>query len=222
MNPPRFDGLRLDPVVTKGLTVNRSDKKRGRAMGRKIAVTMLFIVAFLMIFAGFNPRKVDVTESVVVNAPRADIWQAVTDFEGTFHRSNDAHILTEVTSRQGTGFVDGLRFFQVETVGGIKGVLDGRVYDVFPPTRYRWSAETTYSLWGLDIVDVFEGGDLRIEKTGSEKGWRLSHRVYGVFPDSFKGRALSWFMSAFMDIESDAARHTRVELEYVKKKLEQR
>lgn len=81
----------------------------------------------------------------------------MTDFEGIFHRANDAHILTEITSRPGTGFVDGLRFLQVETVGGIKGVLDGRVYDVFPPTRYRWSAETTYSLLGIDIVDVFEG-----------------------------------------------------------------
>lgn len=126
-------------------------------MGRKITATILFIVAFLMIFASFNPRKVDVTESVVVNAPTAAIWQAVTDFEGTFHRSNEAHISTEVMSRPGTGFVGGLRFLQVETVGGIKGVLDGRVYDVFPPTRSRWSAETTYSLWGLDIVDVFEG-----------------------------------------------------------------
>jgi|GEM_PF-520340 hypothetical protein len=191
-------------------------------MNRRIMACATFMLVGLLIFAGFNPRKVDVTESVVVDAPRTEIWGAVTDFEGIFHRANDAHILTEITSLPGTGFVDGLRFLQVETVGGIKGVLDGRVYDVFPPTRYRWSAETTYSLLGIDIVDVFEGGNLRIERTRSEKGWRLSHRVYGVFPDSSKGRALSWFMSAFMDIESDAAQHTRVELEYVKRELEQR
>ncbi len=194
----------------------------GHQMRRTIQILMalLLFIAVSTIFAGLNPRQVDTTESVVINAPREAIWRAVTDFEGTFHESNDAHISTTVTSRPNGDFDDGLTFLQVETVGGIRGVLDGHVYDVFPPERYRWSANTSYSVWGFEIVEISEGGDLRIEKTRQGEGWRVSHRVFGVFPDSVKGRVLSWFISAYFGIEADASQHTLTELEYVKREVE--
>jgi|UPI000788E63F hypothetical protein len=188
---------------------------------KKIVLVVLILLVFLVVYGSFNPRVVDVTESVRVTATKQAIWNAVTDFEGVFHDSNHAHLSTTVTKRPESGFDDGLTFLQKETVGGIYGVLDGRVFDVFPTRRYRWSADTTYRLWGIDVIEVSEGGDLRIEETRAGDGWRLSHRVFGHFPDTFVGRAMSWFMSAFMNIEADAAQHTLVELEYVKREVEE-
>ena len=187
---------------------------------KKTFFIIFILFAVVAVYASLNPRVVDVTESVRVDAPKQAIWNAVTDFEGVFHDSNHAHLSTTVTNRPESGFDDGLTFLQKETVGGIYGVLDGRVFDVFPAKRYRWSADTTYSLWGFEIIEVSEGGDLRIEETRAGDGLRLSHRVFGHFPDTFTGRAMSWFMSAFMNIESDAAQHTLVELEYVKRQVE--
>ncbi|MFE8073415.1 hypothetical protein QQM79_20340 [Marinobacteraceae bacterium S3BR75-40.1] len=187
----------------------------------KILLIIFILFVLLVVYGNFNPRTVDVTESVRIDAPQLMIWNAVTDFEGVFHDSNRAHLSTSVTSRPEGGFDDGLTFLQKETVGGIYGVLDGRVFDVFPKNRYRWSANTTYSVWGFDVIEVFEGGDVRIEETRTGDGWRLSHRVFGHFPDTVAGRAMSWFMSAFMNIEADAATHTLVELEYVKRVVEE-
>lgn len=43
-------------------------------MNRMIMACATFMLVGLLIFAGFDLRKVDVTESVVVDAPRTEIW----------------------------------------------------------------------------------------------------------------------------------------------------
>lgn len=189
---------------------------------RKSTTTIFALtsLAILLIMAALNPREVDVTESVVIEGNREEIWRAVTDFEGIFHESNTAHLSTTITSQPSTPFREGLTFTQAETVGGYRGALDGRVYDVYPEERYRWSADTAYSVLGMDLLEIQEGGDLRIEATRTGPGLRLSHRVYGQFPGTIGGRMASWFMSALLDIEADAAHHTLVELDYIKDEVE--
>lgn len=185
------------------------------------ALTVGFtLLAALLTVAALNPRKVDVTESVVIQGSRESIWRAVTDFEGTFHDSNTAHLSTTITSQPAHPFREGLTFKQVETVGGYRGVLDGRVYDVYPKERYRWAADTTYTLLGMDFLNIQEGGDVRIDPTRTGPGLRLSHRVYGHFPDTISGNIISWFMAALFNIEADSAHHTLVELEYIKNEVE--
>ncbi|PAV25098.1 hypothetical protein CF392_12665 [Tamilnaduibacter salinus] len=178
------------------------------------------VVMGLVLWMGTQPRSVDVTESVIVDGDRAAIWQAVTDFDGVFHKSNPAHLETRFDTSSGGLFRDGTSFRQTELVGGFRGNLDGVVLDVYEGRRYAWRADTTYTVAGIPVTRVDEGGVLRIEKTRQGKGWMLSHRVYGRFPDTFKGRVLSWVMSAVFDIEADAARHTLTELEYIKRLVE--
>lgn len=186
----------------------------------KALIGVFILGGTLLTVAALNPREVDVTESVVIEGNREEIWRAVTDFEGTFHESNTAHLSTTITSQPSAPFREGLTFTQVETVGGYRGVLDGRVYDVYPEERYRWSADTTYRVLDMDLLEIQEGGDLRIEATRTGPGLRLSHRVYGHFPDTIGGRMASWFMSALLDVEADAAHHTLVELDYIKNEVE--
>ncbi|MFC4257720.1 hypothetical protein ACFOZ5_01605 [Marinobacter lacisalsi] len=215
---------KLDPVSTTAflMAMTTTEKDTGIFPMRKFtkSIFALILLTFLLILIAVNPREVDVTESVVIDGNREEIWRAVTDFEGSFHESNTAHLSTTITSEPSAPFREGLTFTQVETVGGYRGALDGRVYDVYPKDRYRWSADTTYRVLGIDLLEIQEGGDLRIEATRTGPGLRLSHRVYGQFPDTIGGRMASWFMSALLDIEADAAHHTLVELNYIKNEVE--
>ena len=156
---------------------------------------------------------------VHINAYRSEIWDSVTDFEGVFHDSNPVHYETVITSSPKHPFRSGLTFRQEETVGGLRGILDGQVFDVKDGYRYRWKASTESFVGGWSFITVDEGGEVRIVKA-AEGRYRLVHRVYGRFPDTIWGRTLNWFSSAVMGMESDAASHTLTELEYVKNRLE--
>lgn len=68
-------------------------------------------------------------------------------------------------------------------------------------------------------IPVDEGGTFRIEETHYQ-GYRVSHRIYGNFNDSFGDRTLSWLMVSCFGMLQNAAEHTKVELEYFKKQLE--
>lgn len=188
----------------------------------RIGLTLLAFILLVFLFAILNPKIVDVTESVRISGDRKAIWQAVTDFEGTFHDSNPAHISTVITSQPKTPFRSGLEFAQEETVGGIRGILDGRVYDVLEEHHYRWEASTRYFVGNWSFATVDEGGEVRIEPVPEEGVYRLVHRVYGHFPDTVWGRVLSWFSASLAGMESDARKHTLKELMYVKEAIEGR
>lgn len=185
----------------------------------KIALAFVLIVGVVVVFAASNPRTVDVTETVHINADRSEIWDAVTDFEGVFNDSNPVHYETVITSSPKRPFRRGLIFRQEETVGGLRGILDGEVFDVKDRYHYRWKASTEYFVGDWSFITVDEGGEVRIVEASDER-YRLVPRVYGRFPDTIWGRMLSWFSSAVMGMESDAASHTLTLLEYVKNWLE--
>jgi hypothetical protein len=181
-----------------------------------LAAVALFVVAI----GTLVPQTVDVSASTMIDAPRAEIWRVASDFEGAFEDSNPAHRGTTVLSDPETPLRDGLRFRQEEYVGGLRGVLEAELFDVYPQERFGWRAETDYTLWGLPVATVEEGGIFRIEESREGDGFRVSHRVWGDFPDTFYGRVLSWVSVALLDMETDAERHTRVELEYFERQLE--
>lgn len=179
-------------------------------------------ILFVLFIGAAVPQSVDVAASVLIDAPRAEIWRLASDFEGAFEDSNPEHDGTTVLSEPKTPLRAGLRFRQSEYVGGMRGVLDGELFDVYPEERFGWRAETGYTLWGLPLVTVEEGGIFRIEASRDGDGFRVSHRVWGEFPDTLYGRVLSWISVALFGMEADAERHTRVELEYFKRRLEER
>jgi hypothetical protein len=72
----------------------------------------------------------------------------------------------------------------------------------------------------VPVVTVEEGGLVRIEASREGEGFRVSHRVWGHFPETLYGRVLSWVSIALLDMETDAEHHTRAELEYFARQLE--
>ncbi|WP_166434119.1 hypothetical protein [Roseovarius spongiae] len=69
-------------------------------------------------------------------------------------------------------------------------------------------------------MSIDECGIFRIEESRRGNGFRVSHRVWGDFPATLYGRVLSWIAVALLDMETDAERHTRVELEYFERRLD--
>lgn len=177
-------------------------------------------LAALTIFASFNPIQVDASRSVIIAASSEEIWSYAGDFEGEFEKSNPDHDGLTITSVPKEPFRSGLRFEQFEYVGGIRGRLNGVVFDGYPLKRLRWKADTNYKIWGINIIEIEEGGTLRIEPTEEGEGYRVSHRIFGRYPNTFRGRTVSWFMTAFFGIQEDAAEHTLTELEYFKRQIE--
>lgn len=178
----------------------------------------LLILGVLLFGISRQQLPVDTTQSVIIEADREDIWEIAIDFEGAFENSNPAHRGTEILSEPKQPFRDSLRFYQKEKVGGITAELDGTVYDVNESRSFRWKAKTIYYFLGMEIP-VDERGTFRIEET-TDKGYRVSHRIYGNFKDTFGGRTLSWLMVSCFGMLQSAAEHTLVELEYFKEQLE--
>ena len=200
-------------------------KKRVKRVAKALAISLLAAFVFLLLFflyGNFNPREIDTTQTILIKSSPEQVWKYASDFEGAFERSNPDHAGTEILSDPEQPFRDSLRFLQHEYVGGIRGRLDGMVYDVNPAERFRWKAEGTYSLMGIDVIQLKEGGDFRIEQVNYSDELLVSHRVYGKFPDTFWGRSLSWLMTSLWSLEQDAARHTRVELEFFKQQSEKK
>jgi hypothetical protein len=160
---------------------------------------------------------VDQTERVHIRAHPEAVWTYISDFENHWEPSNPEHNGTRVLDDPKEPLRDGLRFTQTEDVGGITGTLQAVVHDVLPERKFSWTAEATYRLVGLSVT-VKEGG--MIELTPTAEGTALSHRVWSQFPQSLAGTIGGLFLVAFGEIESDAAEHTRVELEYFKRQIE--
>lgn len=184
----------------------------------KIGIPLL-VLALLIVGISRQNLPVDTTQAVFIDASREAIWQMASDFEGAFEDSNPAHKGTEILSEPKQPFRDSLRFSQKKMVGGITAELDGIVYDLNDKQSFRWKAKTVYHFLGMKIP-VDKGGTFRIEET-NQNGYRVSHRGYGNFNDSFGGRTLSWLMVSCFGMLQSAAEHTIVELEYFKEKLEQ-
>lgn len=183
----------------------------------RIGIGIIFFAGLIFLIS-LRLMPIDTTQSVIINSSRESIWKLATDFEGAFENSNPAHRGTEILSQPKQPFRDSLRFYQKEKVGSFTGELDGIIYDVNPMKSFRWKAATTYYFLGAKIP-VNEGGTFRIEET-NRKGYRVTHRVYGNFNDTFSGRTLSWLMVSCFGMLQSSAEHTKVELEYFKNRLE--
>lgn len=185
-----------------------------------MVAALVSLAVLLLLFIQHKRIEIDTTQAVEVKANSETIWAQIQDFEGFWERSNpDAHAGTRVLSTPKQPLRNGLRFYQTEQVGGVTGELDAEVYDVEPCCRFRWRTQADYRFLGLKIT-LPEGGTFRIEPDSETDRVRVSHRVYGTFPNTVWGRALGWILVSVFDADLDAAQHTRVELMYLKKTLE--
>ena len=159
----------------------------------------------------------DNTESIVINAPPAAIWNYVTDYEKNWVPSNPEHISVRFLAKDKT-FRNGIRFVLSEHVGNGRADMTGYLTDVVPNETYTWVARAVYTGYGGFSVRVDQTGTFSLEPTAD--GVLVSHRIRAGFPETFWGRLARFVAENIGDAAGDAAVHTRVELEHFKERIE--
>ena len=162
---------------------------------------------------------IEASAAVRINASPATIWSYLEGFETLWEESNPDHDGTWVVMDPKKPLRDGLRFYQREFVGPIKGMIKADLRDVVTEDRFSWIGTCTYTLPPLPLAfTVEEGGTMELEQTDGKT--RLSHRVWARIPPTVLGKVAEKGLSLFGDLEREAYEHTLVELEYFKEIIE--
>ena len=162
---------------------------------------------------------IEASAAVRIDAPAATVWSHLEEFETLWERSNSDHDGTWVVMDPKKPLRDGLRFYQREWVGPVKGMIKADLRDVVDEQRFSWIGTCTYTLPPLPLAfTVEEGGTMQLEPTDGQT--RLSHRVWARVSPTVLGKVAERVLALFGDIEREAYEHTLVELEYFKDVIE--
>lgn len=157
------------------------------------------------------------TETVRIDAPADTVWTALQDIERWWPPSNPEH--DSIERLDDRGVTVGARLRIREKVAGIPGEAIGVITSVKAGTEVSWETDHARYRWLGATFSVGEGVTWRIDADGPHAA-RLSAHVWARFPRSLRGRALGAIFAHLLNgIEKDR-RHTRVELEYLKKTIE--
>ncbi len=111
----------------------------------------------------------------------------------------------------------GVGFYQKETVGGVSSDLRGHILWAERPKMCIWLGVGKYKLFGFIPLDMPVSGVIELELTSD--GTRMSHTLYGRYPDSLFGRIFFSSAKEYMN-KPDYIPHAYKELLYFKNKLD--
>lgn len=159
------------------------------------------------------------TESVLIEAPRDQVWSVLSDIDRWWLASNPEHESLEHLDSLAPTQV-GARLRIQERIGGIPGDAIGTITAVQPGTAVTWEADARYRWMGIS-VRVGEGVTWRVE-AHDESSTRVSARVWATFPSHLVGRVAAFaFVRLLRGIEKDR-QHACTELRYLKNLIESR
>ena len=162
---------------------------------------------------------IEASAAVRIDASAATVWSHLEEFETLWEHSNPDHDGTWVVIDPKKPLRNGLRFYQREWVGPVKGIIKANLRDVVEEQRFSWIGTCTYTLPPLPVAFIVEeGGTMQLEQTDGST--RLSHRVWARVPPTVLGKVTERALALFGDIEREAYEHTLVELEYFKDVIE--
>ncbi|AFK21234.1 hypothetical protein E6P09_17285 (plasmid) [Haloferax mediterranei ATCC 33500] len=162
---------------------------------------------------------IETSAAVQIDASPATVWPYLEEFETRWERSNPDHDGMWVVMDPKKPLRDGLRFYQREYVGPIKGMINAELRDVVEEQRFSWIGTCTYTLPLLPFTfTVEEGGTVVLDPRGGQT--HLSHRVWARVPPTVLGKVAEKALTAAVDLENEVYQHTLVELEYFKNVVE--
>ncbi|MFI9843650.1 SRPBCC family protein [Nonomuraea sp. NPDC051941] len=158
------------------------------------------------------------TETILIAASSATVWELMRDVERWWPPSNPEHESIERLDDRDVLDV-GARLRIREKVAGIPCVAEGEITRVEPLASVTWEApHARYRWFGIPIT-VSEGVTWGIEPLDRDST-RVSAHVWASFPRGVKGRVLEWVFSRVLrGVEKDRE-HARTELRYLKSVLE--
>lgn len=167
---------------------------------------------------GLEVLVFEFTETIVVAAPSAAVWDLLRDVERWWPPSNPEHESIERLDDRDVLEV-GARLRIREKVAGIPCVADGEITAVEPLSAVTWEAPRARYRWFGIPITVGEGVTWSI-KPSDGGGTRISAHVWATFPPGVGGRVFEWaFRHLLRGVEKDRE-HARTELRYLKRVLE--
>ncbi len=159
------------------------------------------------------------TESIVIDAPPARVWEVMRDVDKWWLPSNPEHIsLEHLDDRPATEV--GARLRIREKVAGIPADAVGTITAVEQGTAVTWDAEAAYRLLGIG-VDIGEGVTWRI-RPEAPSSTVVSAHVWATFPPGIFGKVVAFVFTRLLDGIAKDREHARTELRYLKRTIEQR
>ncbi len=154
-------------------------------------------------------------EIVINNTPEA-IWEYAYN-PLTWTASNADEHLGLLFYNKSDRPETGIAFYQKEKVAGVYSDLRGHILWAEKPKICIWFGVGKYKLFGFIPLDMPVSGVLELKPTSG--GTRMSHTLYGRYPDTFLGRL--FFAIAMRTSKKEGhIPHAYKELLYFKEKLD--
>lgn len=159
------------------------------------------------------------TETILVNAPPARVWEVMSNIDGWWLASNPEH---ESLERVGddSGIEVGAQMRIKEKIAGIPGDALGVITDVKPSSSVTWEAPNTRYRWHGIPITIGEGVTWSIDARRDDASAHVSAHVWATFPPGVSGRLLEWVFVRLLDGVEKDREHARTELRYLKQLIE--
>ena len=162
------------------------------------------------------------TETILVRAAPATVWEVLRDIESWWPASNPEHDSLERLDDRDVLEV-GARLRIRERIGGIPGEAVGEITRVDPQVSVTWEAPSARYRWLGMSITVGEGVTWSVQphaEPPADDATELSAHVWATFPPGRRGRLLELaFRHVLRGVEKDRE-HTRTELRYLKRTIE--
>lgn len=145
------------------------------------------------------------------------VWDFVND-PGQWLASNpEEHFGTEFFTPDKKVAMGG-RFYQRESVSGVRADMRGHFLHVDRPNSVSWAGVAEYRLLGGILrLRVPQSGVVRLERR--EDGMLMSHDMFVDFPETFLGKLAAWYFKRIGG-EDRLYEHGQKELVYFKTQIE--
>lgn len=163
--------------------------------------------------------RFEFTESILIQAPAAAVWDAMQDVRRWWPPSNPDHHSLETLDSDG-GLRVGSRLRIREKIAGIPGEATGTITQLQPGSLVTWEApQARYRLFGITVI-VGEGVTWHIEQRDANSTV-VSARVWATFPSGVWGRLVNTVFTRMLNGIDKDREHTRTELRYLKRMIEE-
>lgn len=162
----------------------------------------------------------DFVESTLIAAAPEVVWEFMIDLERWWPASNPDHESLQRLGANDQPITVGTRLRIGEKIAGVPGEAEGEITELKPGSAVTWEAPVArYRLCGVP-ASIGEGVTWTLE--GTHNGATdLSAHVWATFPAGVYGRLLHLVFTHLLHGIAKDREHTRTELCYLKRMIEQ-
>ena len=155
---------------------------------------------------------------ILIKADPEQIWDFINDPAQWMASNPEEHYGTEFFTPD-QKVVTGGRFYQRESVAGVRADMKGHFLHVDRPNSVSWTGVAAYRLLaGLFRFRVPQSGIFKLETRAD--GMMMSHDMFIDIPDTWVGKLVAQYLTKSRNVEKRLYEHGQKELVYFKTQIE--